>query len=176
METANNNLCDHDKDPKVAKGVTFKTDTKAEAVQDSRAEQEELSATEIETDSEQAAIQMTPEPFEPAGQPAASASPEPRSDTLAAEGGGAVRKSVNYPDLDIRKSKREERQRKKAEVEGAIARMVTDSAMREEVAMEMDQNGKNLNLGWFVLFQIIKLGIQDWKVLLRRHGALLLLR
>ena len=80
MEADNNNLCDQDKDAKVAKGVTFKKDTTAEAVQDSRAEQEELSATEMETDSEQAAIQMTPEPFEPAGQPAASASPEPRSD------------------------------------------------------------------------------------------------
>ena len=141
MEAANNNLCDHDKDAKV--GVTFKTDTTAEAVQDNRAEQEELGATEMETDSEQAASTVTPEPFEPAEQPAASASPEPSSDTLAAEGGGAVRKSTIYPALDIRKSKREERQRKKAEVEDKIARMVTDSAMRVEVAMELDRNGKN---------------------------------
>ena len=56
-------------------------------------------------------------------------------------------KSVNYPALDIRNSRREERQRKKAEVEGAIARMVTDSMMRVEVAMEKDRAGKNLNLG-----------------------------
>ena len=42
----------------------------------------------------------------------------------------------------------EERQRKKAEVEGAIARMVTDSMMRVEVAMEKDRAGKNLKLGF----------------------------
>ena len=146
MEANNNNPGDQEKDAKVAKGVTFETVATAGAVLDSKVEQEEL-GTEMETDSEQAAVEMKPEPFEPARQATTSASPEPRPDGLATEGGGAVRKLVNYPALDIRKSKREERQRKKAEVEDAIARMVKDSAMRVEVAMEMDRNGKNLNLG-----------------------------
>jgi hypothetical protein len=43
----------------------------------------------------------------------------------------------------MRKSKREERLKKKAEVEDKIARMVTDSAVRVEVAMEQDRHGKN---------------------------------
>ena len=142
----NNNPGNKEKDDKTANGVTFETVAAEGAVLDSKVEQEEL-GTEMETDSEQAAIKTKPEPFEPARQATTTASPEPRPDGLATEGGGAVRKLVNYPALDIRNSRREERQRKKAEVEGAIARMVTDSMMRVEVAMEKDRAGKNLNLG-----------------------------
>ena len=134
---ANNNHGDKETDAKTAKGVTF--------VLDNKVEQEELG---MDTDSEQAAVKPQPEPFEPARQATTTASPEPRPDGLATGGGGAVGKSVNYPALDIRNSRREERQRKKAEVEGAIARMVTDSMMRVEVAMEKDRAGKNLNLGF----------------------------
>ena len=134
---ANNNPGDQETDAKTAKGVTF--------VLDNKVEQEELG---MDTDSEQAAVKPQPEPFEPAAATTtASPEPEPRPDGLATGGGGAVGKSVNYPALDIRNSRREERQRKKAEVEGAIARMVTDSMMRVEVAMEKDRAGKNLNLG-----------------------------
>jgi hypothetical protein len=97
----------------------------------------------MQTDGEPAATVITPEPFEPAQQPATIAMPEPRAATIAAEGGGAVRKSTVYPALDIRKSKREERLKKKAKVEDKIARMVTDSAMRVEVAMEHDRHSKN---------------------------------
>ena len=143
---ANNNPGDQETDAKTAKGVTFETVAAAGAVLDNKVEQEEL-GTEMETDSEQAAVKTQPEPFEPARQATTTASPEPRPDGLATEGGGAVRKLVNYPALDIRNSRREERQRKKAEVEGAIVRMVTDSMMRVEVAMEKDRAGKNLNLG-----------------------------
>ena len=73
---------------------------------------------------------------------AATTTPEPRVATVTMGGEGAVRKATIYPALDIRKTKREERLRKKAEVEDRIARMVTDSAMRDEVAMEFDRNGK----------------------------------
>ena len=75
---------------------------------------------------------ITPGPFEPA--------PEPKLATT----GGAGRKAAVYPALDVRKTKREERLRRKAEVEDRIARMVTDSTMSVEVAMEFDRNGKNL--------------------------------
>ena len=134
---ANNNHGDKETDAKTAKGVTF--------VLDNKVEQEELG---MDTDSEQTTVKPQPEPFEPAAATTtASPEPEPRPDGLATGGVGAVGKSVNYPALDIRNSRREERQRKKAEVEGAIARMVTDSMMRVEVAMEKDRAGKNLNLG-----------------------------
>ena len=135
---ANNNPGDQETDAKMAKGVTF--------VLDNKVEQEELG---MDTDSEQTTVKPQPEPFEPAAATTtASPEPEPRPDGLATGGVGAVGKSVNYPALDIRNSRREERQRKKAEVEGAIARMVTDSMMRVEVAMEKDRAGKNLNLGF----------------------------
>ena len=134
---ANNNHGDKETDAKTATGVTF--------VLDNKVEQEELG---MDTDSEQNTVKPQPEPFEPAAATTtASPEPEPRPDGLATGGVGAVGKSVNYPALDIRNSRREERQRKKAEVEGAIARMVTDSMMRVEVAMEKDRAGKNLNLG-----------------------------
>ena len=146
MEANNNNAGDPETEAKMAKSVTFEMVATAGAVLDTKVEQEEL-GTEMETDSEQAAVETQPEPFEPARQAATTASPEPMPDGLATEGGGAVRKLVNYPALDVRNLRREERQRKKAEVEGAIARMVTDSMMRVEVAMEKDRAGKNLNLG-----------------------------
>ena len=146
MEANNNNPGDQEKDAKTAKGVTFETVAAAGAVLDNKVEQEELG---MDTDSEQNTVKPQPEPFEPAAATTtASPEPEPRPDGLATGGVGAVGKSVNYPALDIRNSRREERQRKKAEVEGAIARMVTDSMMRVEVAMEKDRAGKNLNLGF----------------------------
>ena len=145
MEANNNNAGDAETEAKMAKSVTFETVATGEAVLDTKVEQEQL-GTEMETDTVQDAAVTQPGPFEPF-QVATTASPEPTPDGLAAEGGGVVRKFGNYPALDIRNSRREERQRKKAEVEGAIARMVTDSMMRVEVAMEADRAGKNLNLG-----------------------------
>ena len=123
--------------------MTFEADNADEAALDYTLEYEEGGDQDMETDGEQAAPMITPEPFEPAEQPAALAVQEPRAAAIAAEGGGAVRKSPVYPALDVRKSKREERLKKKAEVEDKIARMVTDSAMKVEVAMEHDRNGKN---------------------------------
>ena len=145
MEANNNNAGDAETEAKMAKSVTFETGATGEAVLDTKVEQEQL-GTEMETDAVQDAAVTQPGPFEPL-QAATTASPEPTPDVLAAEGGGVVRKFGNYPALDIRNSRREERQRKKVEVEGAIARMVTDSMMRVEVAMETDRAGKNLNLG-----------------------------
>ena len=149
MEANNNNAGDAETEAKMAKSVTFETGATGEAVLDTKVEQEQL-GTEMEIDAVQDAAVTQPGPFEPVRQAATTASPEPTPDGLAAEGGGVVRKFGNYPALDIRNSRREERQRKKAEVEGAIARMVTDSMMRVEVAMETDRAGKNLNLGLYI--------------------------
>ena len=71
----------------------------------------------------------TPGLFEPA--------PEPRKSPT-----GVEKKVVMFPDMDVRKSRREERLKRKAETEDCIARMVTDSAMKIEIAMEHDRNGK----------------------------------
>ena len=70
-----------------------------------------------------------PGPFEPA--------PEPRKSPT-----GVEKKVVMFPAKDVRKSRREERLKRKAETEDRIARMVTDSAMKIEIAMEHDRNGK----------------------------------
>ena len=134
---------DNNNDKEFKANVTFEADNADEAALDYALEYEEGGDQDMETDGEQAAPMITPEPFEPAEQPAALAVQEPRAAAIAAEGGGAVRKSPVYPALDVRKSKREERLKKKAEVEDKIARMVTDSAMKVEVAMEHDRKGKN---------------------------------
>ena len=55
---------------------------------------------------------------------------------------GPERRAVTFPAIDVRKSRRDERLRRKAETEDKIARMITDSAMKIEVAMEYDRNGK----------------------------------
>ena len=55
---------------------------------------------------------------------------------------GPERKEVAFPSLDVRKNRRDERLRKKAEMEDKIARMIMDSTMKIEVAMEHDRNGK----------------------------------
>ena len=55
---------------------------------------------------------------------------------------GPERRVVTFPAIDVRKSRRNERLRRKAETEDKIARMITDSAMKIEVAMEYDRNGK----------------------------------
>ena len=115
LELNNNNS---DVEDRVKGEVIPVADNTAEAAMNRTLESEELE-------------RITPEPFEPA--------PEPRLATT----GGLARKVTIYPALDVRKTKREERLRNKAEVEDRIARMVTDSAMRVEVAMEFDRNGKN---------------------------------
>ena len=49
---------------------------------------------------------------------------------------GPERRTVTFPAIDVRKSRRDERLRRKAEIEDKIARMITDSTMKIEVAME----------------------------------------
>ena len=63
--------------------------------------------------------------------------PEPRKSPT-----GPERRVVTFPAMDVRKSQRDERLRRKAETEDKIARMITDSAMKIEIAMEHDRNGK----------------------------------
>ena len=55
---------------------------------------------------------------------------------------GPEKRVVTFPAMDVRKSRRDERLRRKAETEDKIARMITDSAMKIEIAMEYDRNGK----------------------------------
>ena len=55
---------------------------------------------------------------------------------------GPERKAVAFPSLDVRKNRRDERLRKKAEMEDKIARMIMDSTMKIELAMEHDRIGK----------------------------------
>ena len=55
---------------------------------------------------------------------------------------GPEKRTVTFPAIDVRKSRRDERLRRKAETEDKIARMITDSTMKIEVAMEYDRNGK----------------------------------
>ena len=55
---------------------------------------------------------------------------------------GPEKRTVTFPAIDVRKSRRDERLRHKAEIEDKIARMITDSTMKIEVAMEYDRNGE----------------------------------
>ena len=70
-----------------------------------------------------------PGPFEPALEPRKSPT-------------GVEKRVVMFPAMDVRKSRREERLKHKAETEDRSARMVTESAMKIEIAMEHDRNGK----------------------------------
>ena len=98
-----------------------------------KARSDEVAMVESETDRtlESEPGWTKPGPFEPA--------PEPQKSPT-----GTEKKVTMFPALDVRKTKREERLKRKQETEDKIARMVTDSAMKVEVAMEHDRNGKTL--------------------------------
>ena len=76
------------------------------------------------------------------GSEAGSSRPEPCEPELGKSPGGPDRKTVTFPNLDVRRHRRDERLRKKAELEDQIARMIMDSSMKVELAMEHDRNGK----------------------------------
>ena len=73
---------------------------------------------------------------------AGSAGPGPFEPDLRKSPVGPERKTVTFPSLDVRRNRRDERLRKKAEMEDKIARMIMDSTMKIELAMEHDRNGK----------------------------------
>ena len=73
---------------------------------------------------------------------AGSTGPGPFEPDLRKSPVGPERKAVAFPSLDVRKNRRDERLRKKAEMEDKIARMIMDSSMKVELAMEHDRNGK----------------------------------
>ena len=76
------------------------------------------------------------------GSEAGSTGPEPFEPDLRKSPVGPDRKTVAFPSLDVRRNRRDERLRKKAELEDKIARMIMDSSMKVELAMEHDRNGK----------------------------------
>ena len=73
---------------------------------------------------------------------AGSTGPGPFEPDLRKSPVGPERKTVTFPSLDVRRNRRDERLRKKAEIEDKIARMIMDSSMKVELAMEHDRNGK----------------------------------
>ena len=73
---------------------------------------------------------------------AGSSGPGPFEPDLRKSPVGPERKTVTFPSLDVRRNRRDERLRKKAELEDKIARMIMDSSMKVELAMEHDRNGK----------------------------------
>ena len=73
---------------------------------------------------------------------AGSTGPGPFEPDLRKSPVGPERKTVTFPSLDVRRNRRDERLRKKAEMEDKIARMIMDSSMKVELAMEHDRNGK----------------------------------
>ena len=76
------------------------------------------------------------------GSEAGSTGPEPFEPDLGKSSVGPDRRTVAFPSLDVRRHRRDERLRKKAELEDQIARMIMDSSMKVELAMEHDRNGK----------------------------------
>ena len=76
------------------------------------------------------------------GSEAGSTGPEPFEPDLGKSPGGPDRRTVAFPSQDVRRHRRDERLRKKAELEDQIARMIMDSSMKVELAMEHDRNGK----------------------------------
>ena len=103
----------------------------AQGEQNNNMEEEEVNKTGLEgvRTLESEPGWTMPGPFEPA--------PEPRKSPT-----GVEKRVVMFPAMDVRKSRREERLKRKAETKDRIARMVTDSAMKIEIAMEHDRNGK----------------------------------
>ena len=97
-----------------------------------------VGALDMDTDGETAVY--TPEPFEPDERVAAISTPEPEPNAASLVMGstGAVKKAPAYPAEDIRKSRREERLKKKAVMEDKVAHMITESALKVEIAMDQE--------------------------------------
>ena len=98
-----------------------------EQVKQSETEEAAVGESEMDQTLESEPGCMGPGPFEP---------------DLRKSPVGPERRTVTFPAIDVRKSRRDERLRRKAEIEEKIARMITDSTMKIEVAMEYDRNGK----------------------------------
>ena len=98
-----------------------------EQVKQSETEEAAVGESEMDQTLESEPGCMGPGPFEP---------------DLRKSPVGPEKKEVTFPSLDVRKSRRDEWLRRKAEMEDKIARMIKDSTMKIEVAMEYDRNGK----------------------------------
>ena len=91
-------------------------------------------------DGESGAIQSLltkPEPFEPDLRPPSEPEPEPPAT-------GTTSRLAKFPAEDVRESKRVERLRKKERVEKDVSLMISESALKIEIAMEATRAGNRI--------------------------------
>ena len=83
-----------------------------------------------------------PEPFEPDLRP--TSEPEPESPATTPRSTGAVSRLAKFPDDDMHKSKHIERLRKKEMVEKDVSLMISESALKIEISMEVTRAGNRI--------------------------------
>ena len=102
---------------------------------DEKSKKDEELDTVLETkkgDGESGAIQSLltkPEPFEPDLRPPSEPEPEPPAT-------GTTSRLAKFPAEDVRESNRVERLRKKEKIEKDVSLMISESALKIEIAME----------------------------------------